>query len=180
MLTFAFMASTAGASSDQLAHGQAGPYPWQLTASSTVIGKQRIPGVCVAFLWAWGVGQPIGNGAPACVAPASGHYTGGGHIRWSFNLHAGHMHGVEPSGSGSPGSIRGLVFLVDPRATKAVATMSDGEVLSLRTVALPRRLHRAARIAWSVTTGGSSSPSALHFSRVLAYDRHGRVVGRYP
>lgn len=165
-------------SSVLVARGQAGAYPWKLTVSSWVIGPDKIPGVCMSFLWAWGPGQAIGNGFPVCIAPAIGHETPHGE-RWSFDLHAAGYHGVYPVVSGGSGGIRGLVMLVDPRAATVVATLRDGEVIRVRTHALPSRLDRAARIAWAVTGASPSSAAALQVRTVFAYAAHHRLVGHY-
>lgn len=181
MLTLALLAGTPAVAlgkSVLLAGGQAGSFPWKLTVSSRAIGSEKLPGICVSFLWAWGPGQPVGNGFPTCIAPARGDVTPHG-VRWSFDLHAAGFHGVVPMASGSAGSIRGIVMLVDPRATRVVVKLRDGEALRLRTHRLPAGLHRAARIAWAVTGASPSSGSAMRFHNARAYDRRGQLVGHY-
>lgn len=164
--------ATAGAASVKLAHGQLAGYPWQLTVSTQTIGRDRLPALCASFLAG-------GSGFPACTAPAIGR-GGGRSLRWSFDLHAAGYHGVVPLiGNEVNGTVRDLILFVDPRARRVVVTLRDGEVFHLRAQALPRSLHRAARIAWEVDVPSHNSASNLTFAKVIAYSRRGAVVGHF-
>jgi hypothetical protein len=181
ILLLAQAAPSASAASASLAHGRSGAVVWKLGVSSRAIASARLPALCVNFLWAWGPGQLLGNGFPTCVAPASGHDSRSGDVRWTFDLHAGGYHGVVPlayGGAAGSSTIRGVVVLADPRARRVVATLQDGETLRLRTRVLPAQLHRAARIAWTIGSGRGSA-SSLKFRKVRAYDVRGRIVGSF-
>jgi hypothetical protein len=170
--------ATASARGVLLAHGQAGPYPWTLRTSATTIGSGKTPALCSDFEWAWGVGQPIGNGFPSCTAAARGVYVGS-KLHWVFDLRAG-AHGVAPevSGGGASPGILGVVVLVVPSTRRVEVTLADGRVLKLRTVPVPARLNRPARIAWWIRSGNYDA-AALKIRRVFAYNSDGRVVGHF-
>jgi hypothetical protein len=164
--------ASASASSVNLAHGRLAGYPWQLTVSSRTIGAQRVPALCASFLAG-------GSGFPACIAPAIGRGEGRS-LTWSFDLHAAGYHGVVPLIANEVnGTVRDLIVFVDPRASRVVATLGDGEIFRLRAEALPTRLHRAARIAWEVDVPSHNSDANLTFTKVIAYDRRGAVVGHF-
>jgi hypothetical protein len=182
-LACASAAPSAIASTALVARGRTGAFPWRLRVTSKTI--QARPTICVSFLWALGPGQPIGNGFPTCVTAAKAHNTSNGLV-WSFDLHVGigGFDGVIPETSaGASGSsgLRAVILLVDPRASRAVATLGDREVLRMRTQALPRTLHRRARIAWAIQNVGlaRTTGSAIDIRHAVAYDKHGHVVGSY-
>ena len=85
------------------------------------------------------------------------------------------------SGSSGLAGLRAVVLLVDARATRAVTTLGDGEVLGTPAHALPHRLRRHARVAWSVRTVplGSTTGAGLTVSRSVAYSKGGHAVGSY-
>jgi hypothetical protein len=186
-LAIAFAAATpsAIASTALLARGQTGGFPWSLRVSSKTLQSQ--PAICVTFLWAWGPGQPIGNGGPDCVAAAKTHSTGSGLV-WSFDLRAvaegwdGVIPDVAAGAMGPSEGVRGVFLIVDLRASRAVATLQDREVLHMRTHSLPRELHRPARIAWAIqpVNRAHARGSATTVRHAVAYDKRGHVVGRFP
>ena len=109
-----------------------------------------------------------------------------GRPEWRFTLHLGlgGYNGVIPTASGGSAGLSGLravVLLVDPRAKRTVTKLASGEVLRTRAIALPRRLRRHARIAWSIHTVplGRATGVGLKVSSSIAYDKRGRVVGSY-
>ena len=122
-----------------------------------------------------------------CNGAAEPRHTPRGTV-WTFDLHAvaEGWDGVIPDAFGAAaGSIglRAVVLFVDPRASNAVATLRDHEVIhNMRTHSLPRKLHRQARIAWSVqsVTGVQVRGNGVLISRAVAYDSGGQVVGRFP
>lgn len=148
--------------------------PWKLTVSGANIGSSHVPGICVTFLWAWGPGQPIGNGFPYCIAPATGHFTPHGTV-FSFNLDSFNFGGVAPYGAGSAGTIRGIVVLAVPQARRVRAVLLDGDVLSMQAHPLPAQVHRAASIAYSVKIYPRTF--STQFRSVTAYGANGAVVG---
>ncbi|MBV9000658.1 MAG: hypothetical protein JO304_16475 [Solirubrobacterales bacterium] len=184
LLAWAAAAPAASASSAVVAHGQTGSFPWVLQVSSTTLRGQ--PAICARFLSAWGPGQPLG-GESFCNGAAEPRHTPRGTV-WTFDLHAvaEGWDGVIPDAFGAAaGSIglRAVVLFVDPRASNAVATLRDHEVIhNMRTHSLPRKLHRQARIAWSVqsVTGVQVRGNGVLISRAVAYDSGGQVVGRFP
>jgi len=179
----AVAAPAAMASTALVAKGQAGSFPWRLRITSRTINDR--PGICVSFLWASAPGQKVGNGAPTCYIAGRAVATHGRPV-WRFTLHlgVGGYQGVIPtasSGSSGLAGLRAVVLLVDARAQRAVTTLGDGEVLRTPAHALPHRLRRHARVAWSVHTVplGSSTGAGLTVNRSVAYDRRGHAVGSY-
>lgn len=179
----ALAAPAAIASTALVGKGQADSFPWRLRVTSRTINGR--PGICVSFLWAFGPGQKIGNGVPTCYI-ASRAVPTHGHPVWKFTLHLGlgGCNGVIPTATGGSSGLTGLravVLLVDARTKRAVTTLADGEVLRTRAIALPRRLRRHVRIAWSIHTVplGHAAGAGLKVTRSVAYDKRGRVVGSY-
>ncbi len=178
----AVAAPAAIASTALVAKGQAGSFPWRLRITSRTINSR--PGICVSFLSAFAPGQRIANGAPTCYIAGRAVVTHGRPV-WRFTLHlGGGYEGVIPTASaGSSGlaGLRAVVLLVDARARRAVTTLGDGELLRTPAHALPRRLRRHARVAWSVRTVplGSTTGTGLTVSRSVAYSKGGHAVGFY-
>ena len=179
----AIEAPAAGASTALVGKGQAGSFPWRLRITSRTINGR--PGICVSFLWAFGPGQTAGNGVPTCYIPSRPVPTHGRPV-WKFTLHLGlgGYNGVIPTATGGSSGLTGLravVLLVDARAKRAVTTLADGEVLRTRAIALPRRLRRHVRIAWSIHTVplGRATGMGLKVTRSVAYNKHGHAVGSY-
>jgi hypothetical protein len=166
-----------------VAKGQAGNFPWRLRITSRTINGR--PALCVSFLWALAPGENIGHGSPTCYIAATPVATRS-HPAWRFTLHlgVGGYHGIIPTvSSGSSGltGLRAVVLLVDARARRAVTTLADGEVLRTPAHALPRRLRRHARVAWSVRTVplARTKGAGLTVRRSVAYGRRGHAVGSY-
>lgn len=159
-------------------HG--GRIPWSVNLVARPVGAERLPGLCVNFLWSATPGRTPDTGFPTCVAPAQGRYVGHPrHVRWRFTTNSGRYHGVVPvSGGGAPG-ILGVFAVVDPRARRVVVRLTDGRVLHLRARPLPARLHRSARLAWAVLVGHAFAGTPPHCRTVRAYDGHGRLVGHW-
>lgn len=179
----AVAAPAASASTALVGKGQAGSFPWRLRITSRTINDR--PGICVSFLWAFAPGQRIANGFPTCYIASRGVPTRGRPM-WKFTLHLGlgGYNGVIPTATGGSSGLTGLravVLLVDARAKRAVTTLGDGEVLRTRAIALPRRLRRDARVAWSIRTVplGSATGAGLKVSRSVAYNKRGHAVGSY-
>lgn len=179
----AVAAPAASASTALVGKGQAGSFPWRLRITSRTINDR--PGICVSFLWAFAPGQRIANGFPTCYIASRGVPTRGRPI-WKFTLHLGlgGYNGVIPTATGGNSGLTGLravVLLVDARAKRAVTTLGDGEVLRTRAIALPRRLRRDARVAWSIRTVplGGATGAGLKVSRSVAYNKRGHAVGSY-
>ena len=179
----AVSAPTANATTALVGKGQAGNFPWRLRITSRTINDR--PSICVSFLWALAPGRRIAHGFPTCYVAGRAVPTHGRPI-WRFTLHLGlgGYHGVIPTtGGGSAGltGIRAVVLLLDVRAKRAVTKLADGEVLRTRAIALPHRLRRHARIAWSIRTVplGRAAGAGLKVSSSIAYDKGGRAVGSY-
>lgn len=171
-VTSVITTASASASSVNLARGQLAGYPWRLTVSTRTLGRQRMPALYASFL----VG---GSGFPTCIAPAIGRGDGRT-FRWSFDLHAAGYHGVVPLiAAEANDTVRDLIVFVDPRASRVVVTLADGEIFHLSAQALPASLHRAARIAWEVDVPSRNNASNLKFAKVIAYNPRGAVVGHF-
>lgn len=180
---WAVAVSPANASTALVGKGRAGSFPWRLRITSRTINGR--PGICVSFRWASRPGQPVANGAPTCYIAARAVTT---HHRpvWRFTLHlgTGGYHGIIPtasSGSSGLAALRAIVLLVDGRAKRVVTTLADGEVLRTPAHALPRRLRRHARVAWSVRTVplATATGAGLTVRRSVAYAKGGHAVGSY-
>lgn len=166
------MPASARATSVKLAQGQLAGYRWRLTVSSRTLGRQRVPALCASLLVA-------GSGFHACTAPAVGRREGQ-RFGWSFDLQAAGYHGVVPLiAAEANDTVRDLIVFVDPRASRVVVTLADGEVFRLRAHPVHASLHRAARIAWEVDAPSHNNGKNLMFAKVLAYNRRGAVVGHY-
>jgi hypothetical protein len=66
--------------------------------------------------------------------------------------------------------------------TVACATAAPSATASTAlTHALPRKLHRSARIAWTIQSVPPAriTGNAITIRHAVAYDKHGRVVGNY-
>jgi hypothetical protein len=163
--------------------GRAGSFPWRLRITSRTINGR--PGICVSFRWASRPGQKIGSGSQTCYIAARAVATHHSPV-WRFSLHlgVGGYHGIIPtasSGSSGLAGLRAVVLVVDARAKRVVTTLDDGEVLRAPAHALPRRLRRQARVAWSVSTVplASATGAGLTVRRSVAYDKRGHAVGSY-
>jgi hypothetical protein len=147
--------------------------PWEVTVAADTINSDE-PGLCFAFMF----GAGYGDGGTNCVAPDVGHSAKG--PPWTFDPAAQPYDGLSPPAiTRSAGGMRAMLFLVAAQARRVVVRLSDGEVLRLSPIPLPRRLHRAGAIAVALRFRGASLPPMVGVESGLAYGAEGNVVGRY-
>lgn len=178
----------------QYPQGTFNHFSWGLTAYATSRGNgsSRVPMLCVNFsfyLPGKSLGGPVkgtlfgnaGQGNLWCAGAATKHSAAG---PWIFQLAGSEYNGLTPPGivqfNGSHNRWRAMVFLVDPRATRVVASLADGEHLRIATHSVPASLHRPSKFALAVTKNTPKSKAATKVVRAVAYDASGQVVGRMP
>lgn len=157
-----------------LQRGTTDGVPWKLLAwdRSIPAGGSSLPGLCAKFSLSGG------DGPTFCIAPARGTTTAG--PPWVFDVDSVYG-GLTPPGATFFGrSGRSLLFFVDPRATRVVASLADGERLRIPTHPVPGSLHRPVKFALALSTRTPMPRAGLLklVRAAVAYDAGGRVVGR--
>lgn len=189
--------ASAGAGVRTLKLGKVAGIRWGLTAwgSKLSSGSMHLPSLCMNLSYdavdSMVLGPPgkgtlfgkNGVGNTWCIAPARATAVGG---PWVFDVDA-EYHGLTPPGGvrirvkeAGDSNTRWLLFFTDPRATRVVARLADGEQLRIPTHPVPASLHRPSKYAVVATEKAPLSPGATRAVRAVAYDAHGHIVGRMP